>query len=191
MLQSSRSQMFFKIGVLWNFAIFTVKHLCWSLFLIKLQAFTPFYTEHLRRLLLVLGVQQYEELSVVRWNIWCKPFLTLTYTPSAWSVTGFISQYLKYLKLHLFVFPMFMNFFQLIHVILKILNIANKSNYLLQQHYFNHFHFTWKCFFGIKIKQNFTNSIEDQRQWSVFLWICISQQYFRAMNYNYRSDISH
>ena len=32
------SQMFFKIGVLKNFANFTVKHLCWSLFLIKLQA---------------------------------------------------------------------------------------------------------------------------------------------------------
>ena len=28
-----------KIGVLKNFAIFTGKHLCWSLFLIKLQAF--------------------------------------------------------------------------------------------------------------------------------------------------------
>ena len=31
--------MFFKIDVLKNFAIFTEKHLCWSLFLIKLQAF--------------------------------------------------------------------------------------------------------------------------------------------------------
>ena len=29
--------MFFKTGVLKNFAIFTGKHLCWSLFLIKLQ----------------------------------------------------------------------------------------------------------------------------------------------------------
>ena len=118
--------------------------------MIKLQVFTLFYTEHLRRLLLVLGVQQYQELSVVRWNIWCKPFLTLTYTLSARSVTGLISQYLKYLKLYLFVFPMVMNVFQLIHVILKILNIANKSNDLLQQHYFNHFHFTWKCFFWNK-----------------------------------------
>ena len=36
--RSSRSQKFFKIGVLKNFAIFTRKHLCWSLFLIKLQA---------------------------------------------------------------------------------------------------------------------------------------------------------
>ena len=27
--------MFFKIGVLKSFAIFTAKHLCWSLFLIK------------------------------------------------------------------------------------------------------------------------------------------------------------
>ena len=30
-------QMFFKIGVLKNFAIFTGKHPCWSLFLIKLK----------------------------------------------------------------------------------------------------------------------------------------------------------
>ena len=31
-LRSSRSQMFFKIGALKNFAIFTGKHLCWVLF---------------------------------------------------------------------------------------------------------------------------------------------------------------
>ena len=62
--RSSRSQMFFKIGVLKNFANFTGKHLCWSLFLIKLQALfnkvscgisqffknTSFFTEHLQRL---------------------------------------------------------------------------------------------------------------------------------------------
>ena len=35
--RSSRSQMFFKIGVLKKFAHFTRKHLCWSLFLITLQ----------------------------------------------------------------------------------------------------------------------------------------------------------
>ena len=35
-IRSSRSKMFFKISVLENFAIFTGKHLCWSLFLIKL-----------------------------------------------------------------------------------------------------------------------------------------------------------
>ena len=34
--RSSHSQMFFEIGVLENSAIFTGKHLCWSLFLIKL-----------------------------------------------------------------------------------------------------------------------------------------------------------
>ena len=32
--------MFFKIGVLKNFANFAGKHLCWSLFLIKLQAYS-------------------------------------------------------------------------------------------------------------------------------------------------------
>ena len=35
-------QMFFKIGVHKNFANFTGKHLCWSLFLKKLQALSKF-----------------------------------------------------------------------------------------------------------------------------------------------------
>ena len=59
----SRSQMFFEIGVLKNLRSFTEKHMCWSLFLIKLQASCfpvkfrkflrrPFVTEHLRWLLL-------------------------------------------------------------------------------------------------------------------------------------------
>ena len=34
---SSGSQMFFNIGILKNFSIFTGKHMCRSLFLIKLQ----------------------------------------------------------------------------------------------------------------------------------------------------------
>ena len=37
-VHSSRSQMFFKIGVLTNFANFTGKHPCLNLFLIKLQS---------------------------------------------------------------------------------------------------------------------------------------------------------
>ena len=37
----SRSQKFFKIGDLKHFTIFTGKILCWSLFLINLQAFWP------------------------------------------------------------------------------------------------------------------------------------------------------
>ena len=52
--------MFFKISILKNFAIFTGKRLCCSLFLIKLQAFWPkpllkrdsYFIKHLRRLLL-------------------------------------------------------------------------------------------------------------------------------------------
>ena len=39
-LQKQRSQLFLKISVLKNFTIFQGKHLCWSLFLIKLQAWT-------------------------------------------------------------------------------------------------------------------------------------------------------
>ena len=41
MQRSSSSQMFFKLVALKDFAIFTGKHLCWSLFLIKLQAWRP------------------------------------------------------------------------------------------------------------------------------------------------------
>ena len=41
MSRSSSSQMFFKIGILNNFTIFTGKHLYWSLFLLKLQALRP------------------------------------------------------------------------------------------------------------------------------------------------------
>ena len=55
--RSSHSQMFLKIDVLINFASFTRKHLCWSLFLIKLQAKflrTRSFTEHLQWLLLWL-----------------------------------------------------------------------------------------------------------------------------------------
>ena len=39
--RSSRSHIFFKIGVLKNLAIFTGKYLCWSLFSIKLQTWRP------------------------------------------------------------------------------------------------------------------------------------------------------
>ena len=46
--RSSRLQMFFKIGVLKNFATSTGKHLFWSFFLIKLRVWRPknsfFYT---------------------------------------------------------------------------------------------------------------------------------------------------
>ena len=41
LFRSSRSQLFFKIGVPKNFANFTGKHPCWSLFLIELQTFKP------------------------------------------------------------------------------------------------------------------------------------------------------
>ena len=94
-LRSSRSQIFFKIDVLKNLAIFTRKHLCWSLFLIKLLAWrsafllkktpTPvffceyceiiegsFFTEHL--LLIVLFrdfyvmIEFFGRLWVQNWN---------------------------------------------------------------------------------------------------------------------------
>ena len=40
-IRSSRSQMFFKIGVLSTFPNFTKKDQCWNLFYIKLQAWKP------------------------------------------------------------------------------------------------------------------------------------------------------
>ena len=76
--KSNHSQMFFKIGALKNFAIFTGKCLCWSLFLIKLQAYNfikrrfqhmsfpmniakflrNFYIKHFRSLLLVRAINK-------------------------------------------------------------------------------------------------------------------------------------
>ena len=43
--RSSRSQMFFEIGVFKNFAIFTGNHLCWSLLEVPAQAFSCEYCE--------------------------------------------------------------------------------------------------------------------------------------------------
>ena len=40
-IRNSSSQLFLKISVLKKFAIFTGKHLSWSLFLIKLLGFRP------------------------------------------------------------------------------------------------------------------------------------------------------
>ena len=45
--------MFLKKGVLKNFENFYKKQLCWSLFLIKLQAKNSFFIEHLWWLLLI------------------------------------------------------------------------------------------------------------------------------------------
>ena len=46
--RSSRSQMFFKIAVLKNFAIFARKHLWWILFLIILFNKNTYFEKHLR-----------------------------------------------------------------------------------------------------------------------------------------------
>ena len=37
--ESNRLQMYFKLGALKSFAIFTGKHLCWSLFLLRIVFF--------------------------------------------------------------------------------------------------------------------------------------------------------
>ena len=51
-VRRSSSQMYFRIGVLKNFAMFTEKYLRWSFFLINMQvlrpARTPFFTEYSR-----------------------------------------------------------------------------------------------------------------------------------------------
>ena len=44
--QKQPPEVFYKKAVLKNFAIFTRKHLCWSFFLIKLQAFRPDSKRH-------------------------------------------------------------------------------------------------------------------------------------------------
>ena len=74
--RSSRSQMFFKIGVPKTFAIFTGKHLCSSLFLIETptQVFSceyckvfknRFFIEHLRWLLLISRLLNFKKVAFV------------------------------------------------------------------------------------------------------------------------------
>ena len=41
LFRSSRSQMFFKLGVLKNFAIFSGKHLCWNPFFNEVAGLKP------------------------------------------------------------------------------------------------------------------------------------------------------
>ena len=48
LLRNSRSQLFFKLDVLNNFAYFTGKHLCWSLFLLKRDSDTGVILWNLR-----------------------------------------------------------------------------------------------------------------------------------------------
>ena len=70
-LRSSHLHMFFKTGVLKNFTIFTVKHLCWSLFLITFRPGgryfpgnvakflrTTFFIEHLWSLRLNINISR-------------------------------------------------------------------------------------------------------------------------------------
>ena len=84
--RSRHMQMFFKTGVIRNFAICTGKHLCWSLFLIKLQAEplpkrvltqvipvilakflrTTFFMEHLRWLLMSVCQSKYSMMGIWR-----------------------------------------------------------------------------------------------------------------------------
>ena len=86
--------MFFKIGILKNFTNFTGKHLCWSLFFIKLACNfikkrlqhrrfpvksanffrTAIFTEHLRWLLLImLSVRKLLLHVVIHFAVFCQP----------------------------------------------------------------------------------------------------------------------
>ena len=93
--RSSHSQMYFRIGALKDFAMFTEKHLCWSLYLITVQAWmpvtllrrdsvkfakflrTPIFTEHIQWLLL----EKSHELSLYCiWEQWMVYFVVIKYT---------------------------------------------------------------------------------------------------------------
>ena len=52
-------------GVLKNFVIFTVKHLCWSLFLIKLQAY-KFIEKRLQNWCFPLHVRKFLRTSILK-----------------------------------------------------------------------------------------------------------------------------
>ena len=130
--RSSCSLMFFKTGE--NFAIFTGKHPCWSLFLITLQTVrTPCFTEHVLWLLLWVPksmVTKHKKGNRVnacslRWAIHLKCF-----TPSLCRHhVDFLRKYSGYL-LVLFIFNIFfLTFpFNLLNSIFKILSILSNRD---------------------------------------------------------------
>ena len=77
---SSRSQIFVKIDVK-NFASFAVKHLCWSLFLIKLQALRP-----------ATSLKRHSNAGVFLWN-WQSFLWTASFTENLqWLLLWFLLQ---------------------------------------------------------------------------------------------------
>ena len=101
--RSSRPQMFFKIGVLKNFANFTGKHLCvvlrpTTLFqrdsrtsLWNFPNFSPH--KHLRWLLLFLLQMSLGDVKSMSWLLWRN---SLNYIESTWD--GILNQLTKYFK---------------------------------------------------------------------------------------------
>ena len=76
--RSSRSQMFFKIGVLKNFAIFARKHLWWILFLINLFNKNIYFEKHLQQLLLKFNESIFRSWNIIILNLLRKCASALT-----------------------------------------------------------------------------------------------------------------
>ena len=76
--------MFFKIGVLKNFAIFTRQHLCWNLFLIQLQSSTAVNIAKFLRMSILKNICErlllkFNESAFWSWNIIILNLLWRTY----------------------------------------------------------------------------------------------------------------
>ena len=67
--KNSHSHMFFRIGVLKNFVIFTGKHMCWSHSLIKLLAFRPAESQAVTE---VIHILVYHFVYFLKWLICLK-----------------------------------------------------------------------------------------------------------------------
>ena len=121
--RSSRSQMYFRIGVLKNFAMFTGKYLCLSLFFINIQAWkpatllkkrlrhrcfpvkfarflrTPFFTEHLQWLLQEIS---HEFSLYCIWEQWMVSFRGTYLLSSAYFILLGVSRFFLFLSFFLF-----------------------------------------------------------------------------------------
>ena len=71
--------MLFKIGVLKNIAIFTGKHLCWSLFLMKVQAWSPSCLYSNTGVFLWMLQRGSEQILDSLWNQSCGCFCNIKY----------------------------------------------------------------------------------------------------------------
>ena len=105
-LRSSRLQMFFKIGPVINFAIFKGNHMCWSHFLIKLQA--TLLKKRLQYRYVPGNIAKFLRTAFVTEHFWWLLLISVYFSPSTRNCTAIaeknVSKHIMICKVCFFLF---------------------------------------------------------------------------------------